>query len=191
MGELQDYSGEFKPQIDLHDFSKDFLIRLMHAWSSAYLRIDEIWNQAVVKHTGDAKLALNCEMDCWFNVAERTVPRIAKAANIVVKDIVDAMKVWQMCPDGTLAGVYESAYDIKNRNHIILTVTRCRTLEFLEKNAPERIKSVCHDIDIPMNEKYLTVLVPNAEMKPLLLHDEPRKDPNETPCIWELKLRGT
>jgi hypothetical protein len=190
MGELQDYSGEFVPKIDLHDFSKDFLIRLMHAWSSAYLRIDEIWNQAVVKHTGDAQLALNCELDCWFNVAERTVPRIAKAANIEVKDIVDAMKVWQMCPDGTLAGVYEAEYDIKNRNHIILAVTRCRTLEFLEKNAPERIRTVCHDIDIPMNEKYLTALVPDAEMKPLLLHDKPREKPNETPCIWELKLRG-
>jgi hypothetical protein len=34
---LQDYGGEWMPNIDLHDFSKDFLIRLMYAWSRAYL----------------------------------------------------------------------------------------------------------------------------------------------------------
>ena len=184
MEELQDYSGEFIPKIDLQAFSKDFLIRLMHTWSSAYVRMDEIWNQAVEKHTGDAQLALNCELDCWSDIAERTLPRIAKAANIEVKDIVDAMKVWQMCPDGTSAGVYEAEYEVKNRNHIILTLTRCRTLEFLEKSAPERIRPVCHVLEGPVMEKYLM----NPKVKVTALKLPPRKGPDEIACQWEYKL---
>lgn len=31
MTELKDYSGEYKPDLKLEDFSKDFLIRLMHS----------------------------------------------------------------------------------------------------------------------------------------------------------------
>lgn len=186
MPELKDYSGEYKPDLKLEDFSKDFLIRLMRAWASAYLRVDEMWYMSVAERTS-AQEAFDCQLAAWLRIAETSVPKIAKAANIQVNDIVDFLKVTQILPDGVQAGIFEAEFDIRSRNHVIVTITRCRTLEFLEKNAPERIVSVCHGIDIPINEKYLTVFLPDAEFPPLKLPDGPRKSLDEVPCIWEMR----
>jgi hypothetical protein len=52
MGELKDYSGEFRPDLQIEDFSKDFLVKLMRQWSAAYLRMTELWNDAIVRRWG-------------------------------------------------------------------------------------------------------------------------------------------
>ncbi|MFC1943892.1 hypothetical protein ACFLX5_00065 [Chloroflexota bacterium] len=185
MTELADYSGEFKQDLNFEDFSKEFLVRLMREWASAYLRVDECWYNEVSQRAG-IELASSCQVSAWLKIAERSVPKIAKAANIQVNDVVDFLKVSQLVPDGFLSGVFECEFDIKNRNHVIFTLTRCRTLDFLEKYSPERIVSVCHGIDIPVNERYISVFLPDAKMPPLKLPDGPRKDPSETPCKWEI-----
>src|SRR4030042_2412999 len=145
-----------------------------------------MWHNVVAERTS-AQKAFDCQLAAWFRIAEINVPKIAKAANIQVNDIVDFLKVAQVMPDGVQAGVFEAEFDIRRRNHVIMTITRCRTLEFLEKRAPERIVSICHGIDIPINEKYLTIFLPDAKFPPLKLPDGPRKSPDEIPCIWELR----
>jgi hypothetical protein len=186
VAELKDYSGKFNPHIKLEDFSKNYLIKMMHAWSSAYLRMAELCNQAVMEKFG-AEEALKCELAAYQKVADTTVPKIAKAAGIKVNDILDVIKVLQLCPDGPLAGVYEAEYDIKDKNHVVITITRCRTLDFCEKYAPDRVKTICHDIDIPINDAYVRALLPGGRLLPVRIPDKPRKDPREIPCVWEFR----
>ena len=40
MKELQDYSGSFRPDLKLQDFSKDALVRMWQAAAKLYIGID-------------------------------------------------------------------------------------------------------------------------------------------------------
>jgi len=66
VAELKDYNCEFRPHIKLEDFSKDYLIKMMHAWSSAYLRMAELCSQAVKERFGEEE-ALKCELAAYQN----------------------------------------------------------------------------------------------------------------------------
>ena len=62
--ELNDLSGPFNPELKFEDFSKEFLIKLMHSWQRAYLRLSAIWYQAVLERFGmDA--ADSCNLEVW------------------------------------------------------------------------------------------------------------------------------
>jgi hypothetical protein len=185
MADLVDYSGEFKPDLKMEEFSKDFLVNVMRAWSSAYLRLDECWHKEAVEKFGEEQ-AFSCQLGAWQRVERVSVPKIAKTLKIEVNDIVDFLKLSQLLPDGVLTGIFQSKYEIKNRNHVIVTITRCRTLEYLEKEDPSRIKTICHDIDIPMNQACLQSVLPQAKFLLIKLPDRPRKNQSEIPCIWEL-----
>jgi hypothetical protein len=188
MAELKDYRCDYKPNLQLEDFSKDFLVKMMRAWGRAYIYMTEAWFQAVKEQLKVSnEECAKCETLAWQNIAQTSVPRIAKSLGIQVEDIVDAMKLWQILPDGAQGGVYETEVEIKDRNHVILTVTRCGSLEWMEKNAPDRIKPVCYELEPPAFNRYLTVFLPNAEAKPVKL--PPRENPDESACVWELKLK--
>jgi hypothetical protein len=192
MSELRDYSGEFKPDLQIEDFSKDFLVKLMRQWSAAYLRMTELWNDAIVRRWG-TEAAIPCEVEAWVRTSEITHPRIAKALNMEPKNIVDIMKLIQILPDGVGAGIYDPEYEIINENHVIMKFVRCRTLEFYEKrNQPERIVTVCQKVDPPVIERAVTVWFPNAEMKPLWVPSGPRseEEKGKPPCAWEFKLKS-
>lgn len=191
MRELRDYSGEFDPSLKLEDFSKEFLVKLMQQWAYAYLRMDEIWTD-VIRGKLSKEETIKCELEAWGKVAEATLPRIAEAMNIQPKTILDVMKIWQILPDGVGTGLYDATYEIKNENHILWILDRCRTLEFLEKNGnTERLVEACQVLDPFVLEKYLKVFLPDAEVKPLKLPTGPREDPTEKPaCIWEFKLKS-
>jgi hypothetical protein len=190
MRELKDYSGDYKPDLKLEDFSKDFLVKMMIAWGRAYINMTECWFQAVKEQMKVSnEECAKCETLAWKKIAETSVPKIAKSLDIEVKDIVDAMKVWQILPDGPRGGVFDTEVEVKDRNHIMLTVTKCRSLDWMEKNAPYRIEPMCHELEVVAFNRYLTVFLPNAHANPVKL--PPRKSPNEVPCIWEIKLKST
>ena len=93
MTELKDYSGEYKNDIKFEDFSKEFLIKLLHAWSKAYLRADEAWFQLTKERSGEAE-AKKCREGFWSRIADANNPKLAKDLGIEVNTILDAMKVW-------------------------------------------------------------------------------------------------
>ncbi len=187
MTELSDYSGEFKNALKLEDFSKEFLIRMMRQWSRAYIKLDEEW-QKLVKETAGEEVVNQCAAKIWARVAEASVPRIARALDIKVKDVVDVIKVWQVAPDGLLSGLYPPDVEIKSRNHVIFSIGRCKTLEYLERTAPHRIKPVCQDIDLPGIIRYLTIFLPDAEVKGLKIPSGRRPSQDDYPaCQFEFK----
>ncbi|MFA4836448.1 MAG: hypothetical protein WC749_10315 [Dehalococcoidia bacterium] len=190
MTELKDYSGEYKNDLKFEDFSKEFLIKLLHAWSRAYLRADEVWYKMTKERSGEEE-ANKCRELFWSRIADANMPKLSKELGIEVKTVLDAMKVWQLIPDGVTTGYYPCKAEVINENHIIWTITRCISLEWLEKNDPEKIRWLCHHVEWPAYERYLKSLLPDAEIKPLIIPEGPRKNPDGTPpCKWELKMEG-
>lgn len=180
--ELDDLSGPFYPNLTHENFSKDFLLRMMHAYQYAWLIMNGGYYDAVKKRFG-SEAANECELATWLRVGEKVNPRYAKLANIQLNTVVDSLKVLQLPLDNTI-GLFPAEYDIKSPNRVILTVAKCRTLDYLEKAEPERIQPVCHVLEKPIMEKYL--VNPRIKVTPLLL--PPRKSPEEIACQWEFKI---
>lgn len=183
MAEMNDYSGPWKADLTFNDFSKDFLLRLMHVWQYAWLQMTEAWYDAIRKRYG-TEMANECETEAWLRIGERVNPRYAKVANIQLNTIVDSLKALQLPLDNTTGGLFPSKFEIITPNHVVQTVTRCRSLEFFEAKEPERIFHVCHVNEPQIWRKYL--INPKIRVTPLKL--PPRKSSEDIACQWEFKM---
>ncbi len=184
MPELTDYSGPYKHDLKFEDFSKDFLIKLMHSWQRAYMRLSAIWYQAVMDRFG-MEAADGCNLDVWLTVGEKVVPKFAKIGNVEPKTVLDALKVVQLAPDSHVGSeLFAGELDIKSENHVITTTTKCAPLEFFERAAPERIQYFCHVLEKQVMEKYFNN--PKIKVTPLKL--PPRESPDDICCQFEIKL---
>jgi hypothetical protein len=183
MPELDDLSGPFRPDIRFEDFSRDFLLKLIPVWQYAWLYMTQSWWEAVKDRFG-MEAASECETQVWTRIGERVNPRYAKVANIELNTVVDSLKALYLPLDNPTGGQLIQDYDIKSPNHVILTVTRCPSLEYFEAKQPERINWVCRGGEKQILEKYL--INPKIKLTPLKL--PPRKSKDEIACQWELKL---
>lgn len=169
MKELQDYSGPFNPNLKLEDLSKDFLIRMIRQYGAAYMRLDDLWWRKVEGIVGP-KEVIEHSVDVWTKQPTRTNPKYAKAANIEVKTITDCMKVWQLCLDGFLPGVYQPTFEVKDPNHVIMTMNTCLTINYYQKEGmSDRIKTICghRGVEHRTMEPYIQCFLPNAQVKQL------------------------
>jgi hypothetical protein len=184
--EMNDYSGPYDPNLTFDDFSKEFILKLMQVWQYAWLHMTEAWYDAV-KEKVDKETADVCETAAWCRIGERVNPRFAKVANIQLNTCLDSMKCIQLPLDNTTGGLFPAQIEVINPNHIVWTIPRCRSLEFFEAKAPERIKYVCYENEKRVIERYLV----NRKIKVTPLKLPPRKGPNEIACKWEAKMMDT
>jgi len=184
MSELSDYSGPFKPDLTFEDFSKEFLLKLIHSYQYAWLHMAGAWHTAVKKRFGN-DAANDCNLEAWLEIGERVVPRYAKIANIpAIETVLDSLKVQQLPLDNIMGGLFQPEYDIKGPNYVIMTFHRCKALEVFERDAPEQIQHVCHVLDPQVFQSYCI----NSKIKVTPLKLPPRTSPEEIACQWELKL---
>jgi len=181
--EMNDYSGPFQPDLTFNDFSKEFLIKLMHVWQYGWLHMTEAWYNAVKQRYG-VNAANECETQAWETIGERVNPRFPKVANIELNTVVDSLKCLQLPLDNTTGGLFPAEAKIINPNHVIWTIPRCQSLEYFEAKEPERIKHVCHINEKKIIERYLV----NRNIKVTPLKLPPRKSPDEIACQWEFIL---
>ena len=182
MAELNDYSGPYKPDLRLEDLSKGFLIKLIEEYEYAWLDLTGGWYNHIKEKFG-AQAADEGELVAWCRMAERINPRYAKLANIQLNTVVDSLKALQLPLDNNRADALFPAgeFDIKNPNHVILTIRKCRTLEFMEKRAPEEIAPRCYVLEQETMYRYLI----NPYIKITALKLPPRKSPDDIACQWE------
>ncbi|NQT71951.1 MAG: hypothetical protein HQ553_04175 [Chloroflexi bacterium] len=65
MHEYKDYSGEFRSDAKLQDFSKDAILRLWRTSSLIYMMLGGLWFDVVKDHVGIEK-ALEWEKEVWL-----------------------------------------------------------------------------------------------------------------------------
>ena len=184
MPELTDLSGPFDPNVRFEDFSKDFLLKIMKVWQYAWLTLSEDWYDAVVEQCGQEKANL-CERAAWLNMGAKVNPRYAKIANIPLNTVLDSVKAMCLPLDNTLGGLFPVEYDIRDENHVIMTVRDCQGLRYWEKTAPERIPWVCSDHWCM--EQIRNYLI-NRNIRVTALKLPPRKNRDEIACQFELTL---
>ena len=194
MAEAKDYSGEFNPNLRLTDFSKEALIKLLISASKAYLGVDGLWTTMMRGKVGD-RAAFDLDKEMWFSKGlEHDIKRTVEPMNIEGHDIATLFKYWQVCPSFAVAYTGPPPdfrpnvhFELKNKNHGIMTVERCFSLEYFERHQDGPLqKLACEEIDLPAWEWLAHRFNPNIKVRPLKM--PPRKGEDAIACQWELTL---
>jgi len=187
MPELNDYSGPFNPNLSLKDFSKEFLIKLIHEYQHSWVILADSWLYSIKSRFGMAN-AQYCELESWCKLYERLMPYYIKLlGNIedpMQADVVSWIKAEQFTLDGTM-GYVPTDFEVVNKNDVIMTMTDCMGLRNFERVEPERTQWMCWVIEKAAMEACVSL---NPKIKVIPLKLPPRKSPTDIACKWEVKL---
>lgn len=186
MEELKDYSGDFRPDLKLQDFSKDALVRMWLAAAKLYVGIDGLWN-TIIKERFGKQTARELGEELWRRATPLEVQRVAASLNIHGHDVAACFKAWQTDPGG--AGILDMEFDLKNKDHGIMTVRHCAALDYFERHGfdDEEIKWACQVVDGEGFANYAHEFNPKIKVTPLFL--PPRKSTDKIACQFELRLQ--
>ena len=184
MEKLEDYSGEYKPDLKLTDFTQEALVRLIVAAGKLYLGADGMWTTVIRKRYGE-EVALSCSKEVWETNWKHEVVRPCEAMNIKGNDVATAFKHLQIDPG--FAVMFDCEFDLINKNHGIFTVTRCNGLDYCERHNNTWLqKLMCEELDEPLFQRSAAYFNPDIKVTALKL--PPRKSKSDIACRWEYKL---
>jgi hypothetical protein len=188
MADLEDYSGEFRPDLKMEDFSKEALVRLWHLGASLYIGLDGLYYTLIREKWGEEK-ARELGAEIWLRkgfASDLEVQRGRQAMNIWGDNVASLFKYFQIDP-GAAGVLADCKYELKDNNHGIFTVKRCRPLEYWEKHGETRMQKYgCEELDIPGFQRAAELFNPKMRATPLKL--PPRKNKDDICCIWEFKV---
>ena len=179
MKKLNDYSGEFIPDLRLSDLSPDALAGLLKLYAKLYIAMDGIWYLVLKERLGD-KEALACDIEVWEKNCRYEVARIKRQLKIRGNDIVALMKVFQLCP---WCLQMKFNIEIRDKNSALFTTTYCPTLDALEEEGRGREEEICRVVEPRIMKAYASALDPDIEVR--CLKSPPRKSRGDICCQWE------
>ena len=172
--ELDDYSGPYKPGLKFEDFSKEALVRLLRAYRTIFVGLMGMWN-TVNRERMSVEEAFGLDADVY----ERQLRKFE----------VPLLKIFQMCPDGAGEEFYEFDYDLKNRDHAVLTFTKCPSLFYFEaKGSEQDVRCLCGPGGVEDRAFVEFCRLLNPRMKSTALQVPPRADKSGICCRWEFKV---
>ncbi len=134
----KDMSGPFDPDLKFDDLSKEFLLELINVYQFAWVQLATKFMDSITQRYG-RQVAEDINLDAWRRMSKKVNPYYAKVGKIPMKTVVDSIKALQLPLDNTIGPIYRMQYEVVNDNHVIMTLPKCRTLEAIERDAPERI----------------------------------------------------
>ncbi|MFN8543400.1 MAG: hypothetical protein U0807_04255 [Candidatus Binatia bacterium] len=187
--ELADYSIPYKADFQFEDLSKDALIRLLKAYRTIFVGLMGMWNTTNRKRMS-VEEAFNLDAEVYEKVLRKFyLPLLKEAMHIEGDDVLSLLKIFQVAPDGAGGQFYEFDYDIKDRNHVVLTFTRCPSLSYFEATGTDRdIHCLCGPGGVEDRAFTEFCKLTNADMKCKALQVPPREDKNGICCRWEFKV---
>ena len=184
MKELTDYSGEFLPDLDLQDFSRQTLAQLLAAYAKLHMGMDGFWYMNVMERHGNEE-ALACDMRVWDMMIKYEVKKLTQTLNIRGNDPIALMKIMQVSPSFQHM---KFKADIENKNNIVMTVTYCLTLDALEKEGKGRQQTTCAIVEPKLMQLYASLF--NPKMRTESLTPLPRQNRDDVCCKWLIKVES-
>jgi hypothetical protein len=179
MAKLNDYGGQFRPDLKLSDFSADALAELVTLYSKLYVAMDGFW-YLTVKERASNEEALACDFRTWERACKYEMAKITTQLNIHGNNVVALVKAIQMTP---WFRKLQFELNVKDDNNAVLTVSYCATLSALEKEGEGRESEICNLFEPKMFENYASFFNPDIRVK--CLKSPPRESQDEICCQWE------
>lgn len=189
--ELDDYSGEFVPDLHLSDFSKEGLMKLVEVGGSIYGDVNRQWYARVAERFGQ-EAADELHHEVWFSdggTGDHENHVISTLMNFADQnDETTAMKVWQCLPamSTRMTLVFEQTDDHAWEMH----TPQCDVPELGEQLGPDVMdymaNKICGHLELfgfrhgaaRWNEK--------IRIDPVTL--PPRENTDEPHCRWTIAL---
>ncbi|MAG34077.1 MAG: hypothetical protein CL908_24625 [Deltaproteobacteria bacterium] len=189
--ELDDYSGPFRPDLHVSDFSKEGLMKLVEIGGSIYGAVNRQWYRAAIKRFGQ-EVADEMHHEVWFadrGAGDHENFTISKIMNFETdSDETAAMKVWQCLP--AMSTRMTLTFEQTGDNEWEMYTPQCDVPESGEAGGPELLRYTCDKIcghlelfgfrhgAARWNEK---VRIDPTKLPPRASEDEPH-------CRWTIKL---
>jgi hypothetical protein len=185
MKELKDYSGPYVPDLKYEDLSKEVLDKLLRAFSREVNVLPVYWGEQVRNRLG-REVEKECMLATWTRIGKYETGWAMEAANIKGNDVETYVKATQLM--GSFAqGYYKYDFDLKNKNHAILTVHYCPAFNALEKQGDlEHLDWVCQVLEHEGMKAYVKPVNPAIQVR--RLRAGRRQSPDQPHCQWEFKL---
>jgi len=181
--EVDDLSGPLYPHLTHNDFSKDFLLRMMEAWQYAWLTLAETHFLTARKEHGYETAMEICDA-AWAKATGGIQRRYAQTANIALITVVDYLKLLQLAMDTPIGPLYQASYDIKDDNHVVMTITMRDTARHPDWPAPE--------LDVAMAQGDWAQRIKTSLINPAIavtsLEPVPQPGDKTITSRWELTL---
>jgi len=179
---LRDYSGDFESNMKLGDLDNSTLAELAALYGKLYAAMDGFWYLAVKEKVGDEE-ALACDIRAWERACKYEMTKITKLLNIQGNGVEAMMKAIQVTP-----WLQQTQFHIEltGPDSAALTVTKCPTLNSLEKEGEGRESLVCGVAVPKLFENYAAYFSPDIVIKGTAL--PPRKSKDGICCRWEFSL---
>lgn len=189
--ELDYYDVPFSTDIELEDFSKEFLCKIARIWAKWYMGLALFYNQEVEARLG-VKAASEIMLNVWLNLAKEQmheyIPLLGPDYKTEddLKTLQDCMKMSILPPDGIMnKGLFDGTLEWKDDKTCVTVCTTCALLESFEAmDKLEQLKWLCNVQEPAGSEAYMI----NPKIKITQLKLPPRKDPSEPCCIMEFKM---
>jgi hypothetical protein len=179
---LDDYSGDFNPDLKPSDFSHAALEKLIRTYAQLYKALDGFWYLKVMDRSGNDE-ALTCDIAVWEKLGLYEMEKISRAFNITGKDVKSVMKAFQLTP---WAWNIRSEFEVLSDNHVIWKVNHCPTVNALEREGTGRENDICNNVEVRLNQLYASFF--NPDIKVTCLKTPPRTGKDDYYCRWEFKL---
>ena len=179
MEKLNDYSGQFLPDLKLSDFSHDALAMLSELYCKLYIAVDGFWYLTLKERISNQE-ALASDILVWKKVCNYEMARITKQLNIQGNDVIALIKAFQFTP---WMQQMQHKIEVEGSGRAVFTVTSCPTLTALEKEGEGRENEICGIVESKILEGYASFFSPDIKVKCLKL--PPRKRKDEICCQWE------
>lgn len=135
MPELDDYSGEFKPNFQFSDLSKDALIKLAENYQRIFQGLCVVALQVAQEEQGkdEGQRQFN---EIYRRAMQRfSIPLIRKALNIHDEDVISMFKYFQVAPDGCRGGgMYDFDIRVKDKCDVSYSGKFCQNASYYEKH---------------------------------------------------------
>ena len=182
MKKLNDDGGQILTGLKAADLSTDELVKLLKLYGKLYMAVDGFWYLAVKERMSNEE-ALACDIQVWDKLCRYEMKRITEQMGIRGNDVATLMKAIQLTP---WCWNMDYEIEIKDRNCAMYTVTRCSTLEALEKEGEGRESQICKIAEPRMLKCYASFFNPDIEIT--CLQAPPRKSRDGICCRWRFTL---
>lgn len=192
MSDLNDYSGEFKPDFQFSDLSKEALVKLVETYQQIFQGLCVVAVQVAQEQLG--KDAGQRQFNEIYRqvMARFAIPLLRKTLAIRDDDVISMFKYFQIAPDGCRgSGMYDFDFEVTNRNDVSYTGKYCQNASFYEKHGDsDGLRRLCAagpgSFEHSAYEAICAAFNPRMKMEwPLL---PPRVSTNAPFCRWRFRI---
>ncbi|HEX77813.1 MAG TPA: L-2-amino-thiazoline-4-carboxylic acid hydrolase [Dehalococcoidia bacterium] len=158
------------------------LIDLLKTYCRLYYAMDGFWYLSVRNRFGDDS-AVELDLWVWRKQAKYEMDHLTRLLGIQGDDVASFMKAFGASP-----WFINLEYDVEldGKDRAVFSVTRCPTLEALEKEGNGRESRHCQTVEPAIFKFYADYFNPAIEVRGLVV--PPRKNRTGLCCKWEFKL---